>query len=202
MKKLSLSATGLKRLLLASIALLIVLGVALFIVASGMLKTSANETTKRSIDAKISRNDVDRLRELKDKLELEREVVQRAELIVAETKFYQYQDQIVNDITAYGERAGVSILGFDFTANAAAPAAPTGTPASPPPAAAGSKVGVKSIQAAITVASPTNYRDFIEFIKAIEQNLTKMQIKSVTLTPAEDQTQIANPSISLEVYVR
>jgi hypothetical protein len=115
--------------------------------------------------------------------------INKASAIVADTKTYQYQNQVVQDVTHFANIAGVTILGFDFPI--------TRTVAKP------SASGVKSIAANITLQNPVSYTSYIKFLKLIEQNLTRMQITNISITPdPETIGLISNPQVGLEVYVR
>jgi len=80
------------------------------------------------------------------------------------------------------------VLGFDF---------PTTTKTNT------SSTGLKSIAATITLRNPVPYRNYLTFLKLIEQNLTKMQITDVSIVPDKDDPNlINNPVIGLEVYIK
>ena len=140
------------------------------------------------IDARISADELQKAHNLQVYLENHKADVEKAATVVAETKTYQYQNQIVEDINRYAGVAGVTILGFDF------PLQKTAVPK------AG---GVKTIQANVTLQNPVPYDNYLRFLKLIEQNLTKMQITDITITPDTKVIgQINNPTIGLQVYVR
>lgn len=141
------------------------------------------------IDATISTDELQKAHNLQLYLANHKSDVDKAAAVVAETKTYQYQNQIVEDVNRYADIAGVTILGFDF------PVQKTISPA-------GAK-GAKTIQAVVTLQNPVPYTNYLRFLKLIEQNLTKMQITEISITPDDKVPgRVNNPSIGLQVYVR
>ena len=191
-----MNAVLLRNLLIGGIiALLGGIG-ALIYFASDYLDGQVKETVHRQIDAELSLNDLDRLQRLEKVLEDNRASVDQAAQIVSDSKQYTYQDQIVSDINAYAAKTGVSVTGFDF-GDAFAKTSRSNTQKLPQVS------GVKSISVTLTLASPMNYDNYLRFVKAIETNLTKMQVSGVNMTPDEERPgQISNPSVVLIVYVR
>lgn len=142
------------------------------------------------IDARISADELQKAHNLQVYLENHKADVEKAAAVVAETKTYQYQNQIVEDVNRYASIAGVTVLGFDF-------------PLQKTTAAAAKAGGVKTIQASFTLQNPVPYENYLRFLKLIEQNLTKMQITDISITPdTKVFGQINNPVIGLQVYVR
>lgn len=141
------------------------------------------------IDARISADQLQKAHNLQVYLESHKADVEKAAAVVAETKTYQYQNQIVEDVNRYADIAGVTVLGFDF------PLQTTGT--------ASKAKGVKTIQANVTLQNPVAYDSYLRFLKLIEQNLTKMQITDISITPDPKVAgRINNPVVGLQVYVR
>jgi len=144
-------------------------------------------TDHAKIDANISTEELQKAHNLQVYLSNHKEDVEKAAAVVAETKTYQYQNQIVEDVNRFAEVAGVTVLGFDFPTQATVPATP----------------GAKTIQATVTLQNPVPYVNYLRFLKLIEQNLTKMQITEISITPDEKIIgRINNPTVGLQVYVR
>lgn len=139
------------------------------------------------IDANISVDELQKAHNLQTYLATHKTDVEKAAAVVADTKTYQYQNQIVEDINRYADIAGVTILGFDFPAQATTPATK----------------GVKTQQASVTLQNPVPYNSYLRFLKLIEQNLTKMQVTEISVAPdTKIAGRINNPVIGLQVYVR
>lgn len=190
MKKIAFDAVLLSRLLIALISLVLVgAGVGGWQLQS-FLAAERAATDHANIDATISSDELQKASNLRVYFESHKLEVEKATTVVAETKTYQYQNQIVEDINRYASIAGVTILGFDF---------PLQTTASP----AAKLQGAKTMQASVTLQNPVPYENYLRFLKLIEQNLTKMQITEITITPDKKAAgQINNPTIGLQVYVQ
>jgi hypothetical protein len=173
----------------ALIALVVIGGVLGSLRLQGMLRGQVTAADHANIDADISSSQLDKAKVLQSYLNLHADDVKKAADVVAQAQTYQYQNQIVEDINSYASKAGVSILGFTFPDPATNRAKQAG--------------GLKTVQATIALKNPVDYRHYLRFLKLIEQNLTKMQITDVTLTPDSKVTsQIDAPTIGLEVYVK
>lgn len=181
------------RIFMGSLAAMVIVAGVGFYFASKFLSEKTIETSHKKTDVVILHENITKLKRLETEMKDKSEIVNRASQIVSDSKEYQYQDQIVRDITAYAAIAGVSISGFSFAESAAT----TG------PTAAAKLSGVKTLDATVTLKTPIKYDNFLLFLKAIEQNLTKMQVTGVNMTPdGTDINSINNPSIGLQIYVK
>jgi len=189
-----MNAVRLRNLMLVGIGLIVILiGVTIYY-ASSFLRAETIKTVHTKIDAEFSASDLERLKMLQKVLRDDQNSVEKAEQIVSASKQYQYQDQIINDINSYAAKTGVKVTAYDFAAATRAPLNGTKQPA---------VSGIKTITVNLTLQSPMPFDDYFRFIKAIEQNLTKMQVSGINLTPdAKDINSVANPGIALTVYVR
>ena len=141
------------------------------------------------IDTELSEQGIENAKKLRRTLDDNRESVARAAAIVADTKYYEYQDQIVQDISSYAAASGLTVLGFDFTTSTSAKATAI--------------TGVKAVVATISLSSPVNYDNYLQFLKLIERNLTKMQITQLDISnDLKNPGGVNSPVITLEVYVR
>lgn len=186
-----------KTILLLLIAALVAIFLASFLFFQVQLKNLATDVKKANSEASASKGDLDRLKGLREYLDKERDAIERTKKIVADSQSYQYQDQIINDITAYALKSGVSITGLVFdTATTANPSAPQATPAP-------TSVGPKFMTATINIKSPAPYRNVMQFLYYLEQNLTKMQISGVTMSKESRVGQNVTVSpLSVKVYVK
>lgn len=217
MKTKGITPIGAERLLIAGIVLLIGLLFADIYFMNSFLSSKAKETEHARIDAEISNTDIDNMRKAGEKLESYNDAVEQTDQIIGESKLYQYQNQIISDMESYASISGVRIAGFAFTSVAdstlAAPGAST-PPAAPAPTAADGSTptagaattvpkDVKSVQTTISFAGDVSYVNLLKFITLIEQNVTRMQIIDLGLTPKEDNRNlIATPSMTILVYTR
>lgn len=190
-----MTAVKLRNILI--ICVILSLGVigALMYYASKYLGAEATKTLHAKIDVQLIDKDIDQLKNLERTLEANKASVEKAHQIVSDSKQYQYQDQIVSDINTYAAVAGVNVVGFDFGS--------TGTTQTTKPLNAPQINGVKTLNVTLTLASPMPFDNYLKFVKAIEQNLTKMQVSGINLAPDPlNNSMITNPTVVLIVYVR
>lgn len=203
-----LSAATLRLLLSLGILLLIAIGVGLFWLAFSQLKQSAAEVQSINAEASSSGDNLNALRSMETKLASSAESIQRAKDIVAESKSYEYQDTIMNDIETYAGRSGLGIASYSFSSadsatagGSAAPAAPS-TAAPAEGAAAPSSTGLKSTTVSVSLAGGSKFENLMTFINFLEQNLTKMQLSGVSLSRDEQTNSITSGELTIEVYIR
>jgi len=149
------------------------------------------EVDHLSIDSELNEQGIENAKRLRRTLDENSESVNRAASIVADTKYYEYQDQIVRDITSYASASGLTVLGFDFspTAKATVKTKPV--------------KGVNKVVASLTLQNPVPYNDYLRFLKLIERNLTKMQVTQLDISnDLKTPGAISSPVMTLEVYVR
>jgi len=192
-----MNAVRLRNLLLICIVLAIgAIGTIIYF-ASEYLQSSATTTTHARIDAELSAKDVDQLKNLEKILEANTSSIQKVAQIVSESKQYEYQDQIVKDINTYATKTGVNVVGYDFGSTTTT-TVPSATSTSKPIVN-----GIKTQNVTLTLGSPMPFDNYLMFLKAIEQNLTKMQVSGINITPDDKIIDsVSNPSVVLIVYVR
>ncbi|PLS80597.1 hypothetical protein CYG49_05005 [Candidatus Saccharibacteria bacterium] len=191
-----MDAIKFNRYLIGAILLLLVITGAGFYYASKFLAQNVIQTDHARTDASISADNVAQLKRLKSDMEQKEDIIKRTEQIVSDSSQYKYQDQIVQDVNAYAERAGVEILSFTFNDDLSKPAAPA-------PAGTKAITGVRKVKADITLKTPIPYDNFLRFLIAIEQNLTKMQVTGVNMSPDKDDPRaVVNPAIGIQMYIK
>lgn len=152
----------------------------------GLLAHSVRDTDHAKIDAEVSTAELQQLKSLQKQLADDQDIVDRAKQIAASTEQYRYQDQVIKDVSDYAARYGIRVNTIDFTSTSA-------------PAAAG---GAKKVAFTVSLKGPLPYTTFMLFLRDIEQNLTKIQVTSLTLAPDKDPRAVATPSLSLEVFLK
>ncbi|MBI3889876.1 hypothetical protein HY312_04910 [Candidatus Saccharibacteria bacterium] len=209
----SLTAQKLRLLLIISIFFILLLTAGIFAYARSVLATYSSDVQKVSDTAASSSKNLSALNTLKTKLAENKDAVERAKNLVAESQSYAYQDQIIKDLNTFASKSGVTISGFQFNSEAtgAAGATPAATPsttttATPAPAAGGAATaptgGLKTVSASINLKSPVNYKNIMNFVHMIEQNLTKMQLTGIALNKDTASNNVSVNSLTVEVYVR
>lgn len=212
-KKLALTATNLRYVLAAALLLMFAACGAGFYYVHGYLKSYAEEASALNSQAEIGTKNIVALQNIERYIEEHKHEFSIAEKVVAESKSYRYQNEIVNDLSKIADKSGVNITGFQFgdqaagatsgssssSSSTAAPAA--GTAPATPSTTAG---GLKTTKATITISSPVNYDNLLEFISRIERNITKMQIARIAISQTEEggRNSVASETFEIEVYIR
>ena len=201
--KLTNKATTLRLLLIIALAL-ILLGIGVgFYLGSSSLKSVASETSKAQSEADASDQKLTQLQNTKLELEKNADIVKKAEQVVAESKSYQYQNQIINDLTMYANQSGMTIKSFTFSDSSSdssgqATQGQGGSTTSIP--------NVNSVMVTVELGGDMSYLATLRFVHLIEQNLTRMQISDLSLsggdTGQQDGAQEQTQTLNIEVYVR
>lgn len=211
---LTATATRLRLTLIVAIVLVVAIVVGVVVYGVKFLNAYADEVHEQVVATSTSTASLENIRLLSQRLEANQPAVERAQQIVAESQEYQYQDTIIQDIESFADRADIEVVSYDFAAADAAAPAPTA--ATPPPTAAepsatpdaaavappASPSTLTSQVVTVSLATPVNYRNFLNFLNYIEQNLTKMQVAKVDLARGENASSITTNSLEIEVYVR
>ena len=207
MKSSGLTARKLRLLLILTMVLVSVLAAVGFYFMQMQLRAYANEISQLNADALDGGENLNTLRQLSVQLDEKASTIAKTKRIVAESKQYVYQDEIIKDLATIGRESGVSVTGFSFTGAgvvAGTSTTPTGTTApesSPTPAASSNPSTLKSQSVTVTIASPVAYTNLMRFIKRIELNPLKMQIARVSISK-ESGSKVTSDSFVIEVYVR
>lgn len=201
-----LTPTKLRALLIGTIVLMLVIGFAAFWLVRNQLVAYAEVVSKDTEAATISNNDIAQLQKLQKTLEEDSVAVTRAKNIVAESKSYQYQNQIIDDITSYAKKAGLQVMSFTFDDTGTGTTPTAGTSAAGPPDTTTPQLtlpGLKSVSTTVSVNNPAKYESVMKFIRYIELNLTKMQLTGITLSKgSEGKTDVSVGQFIIEVYTR
>lgn len=205
-----LTAATLRIILVALMFVIIAIAGVIFYFGRARLLTVSSSVNQAVADANASSQSLDTYKKIQTELTANQTVVTRAKLLTADLLDYQYQNQIISDLQAYGSQNGVTLNGIDFgatasaTPGAAAPTAPATT--TPAPAAGGADSGAstgKVVTITIAVAKGIDYKNVLNFVHAIEQNLPKLLISRLTLTRgAQDFTKVDVSDISIQMYIK
>lgn len=202
----SITPKKLRLVLSATIVLIILAGAGIFYLAYTQLSKTAVETGEQVASANQSQDTLQQLQALEKELQSMRDVITMTSHVTADSKNYAYQDRLVHDLTTYASRANLTIRNISFTNQAAAgsTSAPvtgeeTGSPEGMPPAT--SSPSMRSATVDITLESPVNYQDLLNFLHYIEQNLTKMKVSRVVMSQGEGDS-VTIDVLNLEVYLR
>ena len=184
------SAQNLRWVLVGLILLGLVVGAAGAWYLNDLLATRVAATNDAVESSQVSSDNLERAQRLQVYLQNHKDEVDKAAQIVAQTTAYKYQNQIVEDVTKYANIAGVRIIGFDFPQDIAS-------------ATVDKTTGLKSLTATIRLSDSSKFTAYLSFLKYIEQNLTKIQITDITISPSTtNQEYITDTTIGIQVYVQ
>lgn len=183
-----------------SLLLLIILSamVGLVIFAYSFLSKTSEEVGKMQTEAIAVDAKIQSLLASKSQLDRNSDTVKKAKNIVSESKLYQYQNQIIQDLNTYADRAGIPIKAFSFqnepTTSAKTTKSSKRTPANP--------AGVKSTFVSIQLGDHIDYTKFLHFLSLIEKNVTRMQLLGVSISRGANNHEISIQSLEVKVYTR
>lgn len=203
------TAVRFRAALMVCYALLLALIVVGCVYGVKLLASEAKRVNEVAVTADTQSQKLDQIRAESKILDERRNTVETAKKITAESKSYNYQDTIVRDIRSIADRAGIKITAYDFAGSeGTSSAGGTQTPSSTSPSApsstltppAASSAGLRSTTVNITFESPVDYDKFIRFLSLIEENVTRMQVATVSLSG--DKNEITSDALTIEVYVQ
>lgn len=216
--KSSITPTKLRLIFIIILILLLAAGVGIFMFGYSQIKTFVTQSQDIATKAEASNSSVENLIATKKSLATYKDTVKRADQLVAESKRYAYQDQIIKDINAFAAKANIGINNITFAdakttpvasaSTAPAPTAPatSGSGSAAMPSTTGSALtGIKSMTAAVTLKNPVDYNNILTFMHLVEQSLFRMQVSEVGLSrsdDAKDPNKVTSDSITIEVYIR
>jgi len=214
MKKQEMTAVKLRLILITALLLVTGIGTALFYYGYSLLSEKARETSTMATKANASNSKVQELNKTKSLLDANEKAVERASKIVSNSESYVYQDQIIEDLNRIASKSGIQILDISFTDAAVVGGTAAAAPASPAPAATtGSATtapalsgGVKAVSASVRISEKVQYDKMLDFLYAVEQNLTKMSIQKVSLRKADGlidgKPAVSTEQLTIQVYMR
>ncbi len=210
-KKFTLTATNLRIILAVSLVVITAIGAGGFTLAYNWLDGFAADASTVASQAATSESELQELSQTEKMLKTQHHAVERASKIAAESKSYQYQDQIINDLNDFARKAGITISDITFaddnakggsSSSSSSSASSSGKTGTSLPAIA----GLKATTASVTVKNPVEYRKLLTFMYLVEQSLTKMRIANVDLSRSTAQGQppdsITSNTLTIEVYLR
>jgi hypothetical protein len=208
-KKSHLTASKLRTILVVVLIGVTLLTGGLFYVSHKQLSAIASSVGQSLSDANASQNNLATLKQIEQELADNNSTVQRASKVVADSNQYNYQNIIVRDLNMYAQRSGLTITNIDFGSSqtGATSAAPAPTASATPGAAATPATqptgGLSTTQVVISLKTPIPYENLLHFLRAIELNLTKMQVASIKLSKAsEDPKSVSIDSLTIEIHTK
>lgn len=206
-KKFTLTATNLRIILAVSLVAITAIGAGGFALAYNWLDGFAADASTVASHAAASESELQELSQTEKMLKTQHHAVERASKIAAESKSYQYQDQIINDLNDFARKAGITISDITFADdNAKGGSSSSSSSSSKTGTSLPAIAGLKATTASVTVKNPVEYRKLLTFMYLVEQSLTKMRIANVDLSRSTAQGQapdsITSNTLTIEVYLR
>lgn len=207
-KKFTLTATNLRVILAVSLVVITAIGAGGFTLAYNWLDGFAADASTVASHAAASESELQELSQTEKMLKTQHHAVERASKIAAESKSYQYQDQIINDLNDFARKAGITISDITFADNNAKGGSSSSSSSSSNKTGTSlpTIAGLKATTASVTVKNPVEYRKLLTFMYLVEQSLTKMRIANVDLSRSTAQGQppdsITSNTLTIEVYLR
>lgn len=157
---------------------------------NGFLVQKKDEVSKVENDVVANESSIGLAQALEQYIKNNRKDIDLVKKVVSDTKEYQYQDDIINDIVTYAAQTDLKLLSVTF---------PTNTSSS---SSKDKSAPVKTMQAVIEIDKEFSYSKYINFIYKIEQNISKMKILQISIDLGKEAGSITGSSIKLEVYVK
>lgn len=109
-----LSATRLRTALIAALILLGLGGIGIFMFGYRLLGTVAQESSDANQKVNETSKNLENIIQIQRDLSTNKIAIQRASLIAAESRNYNYQNQIIQDLSTYASKSGIIISDFNF----------------------------------------------------------------------------------------
>ncbi len=207
----NLTATKLRIVLFAAVVAVVLLQVGLIFAGQHVISNYGKDVSSAVSIASSDEKTLHELENINTVLKTQRTTVEKSQKIIADkSNPYQYQNQIINDITAYANKAGITITGYAFEDNTTAapngaatpsqPAAATGTPAAQGPALPS---GVTPLTVTIDLGVGASYESLYTFLALLEGNLLHMELQGLTLSRSTGQdgaSGVAPSNLTIQVY--
>jgi cell division protein FtsB len=188
------------RILLVSLSIfLIAIQAGAVVLGKQYLGNYATSVAEISAKSKDTQESLDSLARAERELEAQKDIVNKAKNIVAESKSYKYQNQVIGDLNSYAKQTGVVIKSFAFADPSVKADVKKSTAAI---------AGISSTPVIMQLESPIPYDILMRFIALIENNVTRMQITELAISAAEikdapaGQSWVSVPSLTVEVYLQ
>ena len=169
------------------------------IVAYSFLSKTSDDVGKLQTEAIAIESKIQNLLALKSQLDKNSEIAKKAKNIVSESKMYQYQNQIIQDLSTYADRAGIPIRSFTFQSESTATKSTTSTSKKPTGVA---PAGVKSTFVSIQLGENIDYVRFLHFLDLIEKNVTRMQLSGISISRGVNNNELLVQALEVKVYTR
>lgn len=220
MKNKGMSASVVEKILILVVVVIFCATVAVYHFLSSFAKSQAVAANHSMITAQSSQKDIESLQKSYEWIQKNPDVVEKTGQVVADASEYKYQNQVIKDIESFAQQVGLNITRYTFSESAAGETATgSGSSSAPAPsessgsgaaattapaagaAASGPPAGLVETAIDIGFEEEVPYTKALQFIKKIEQNVTRMQITSLSLAPVEDDPSKVTLTMTISVFI-
>ena len=210
-----MSASLVEKILILVVVVIFCATIAVYHFLSSFAKSQAIAANHSMITAQSSQKDIESLQKSYEWIQKNPDAVKKTGQVVADASEYKYQNQVIKDIESFAKQVGLNITKYTFSesaadetatgsgASATAPASGSSdsAPAATGTAAGGLPAGLVSATIDIGFDEEVPYTKALQFIKKIEQNVTRMQITSLSLAPVEDDRSQVTVSMTISIFI-
>ena len=208
LRKLTASKFRIMLLLILSISIIASITVTYF---GQMFIKDNSESVIQAVSTEFSsKNRLEQLQKAEAELKKHSESMEKAKKIASSSIGFAYQQQLIDDINRYAEKAGIMITGYSFSngtpdQTASTPSA-AGTPepstSGTPAAAPTGPVGMQKASVTVSFLSPIDYATLMRFLTILETSLPKINAQSIQINRSEGNPNEVNmSSLHLDVYI-
>ena len=211
MKARNLNATTFRMILLSVLTVTIIASIAATYFGQSFLRSNSESVIQAVSTEFSSKNRLEQLQKAEQVLKDHEVSMEKARNIASSSDGFAYQQQLIDDINRYAQRAGITVTGYSFAeapSGGAAAGASAGNAAASPksPATPGIPAGPVGMQkAAVTVSflSPIDYETLMRFLTILDTSLPKINAESIQINRSESNPNEVNlTSLNLEVYIK
>ena len=202
-----ITATRLRIILVLCLVLTIGASIGTVVMGQSVLKENSSSVTEAVKAEKASSQLLSLLQQAKERLKTQDSSYQKSKQLVASDVQTAYQQQVINDINLYAQKAGISVKGYTFEESSAASNAksPSSTSSSAAAPAKPSSSGPSSARVVLAVDSPIAYDSLLKFLKLLNTSLPQIYLSELSLARNEHSGDAGRPvnleSLTLEVYL-
>lgn len=192
----SLSATKLRLVLFVAIAGLLLGQIGLISAGQRIISSFSDPVSQAVTESASSQQTLRDLETVKLTLDKQKEIVEKSNHIVADTsQTYTYQKVIIDEISTYAERAGLTPTSYTFSTAQQTAAAGAGTAPSPsaqapsPEPSPGGAAQASTTLVTLALDSNITYESLFTFLQLLEGSLLRMEIDNLSLSRATASTE-------------
>ncbi len=203
----SMSPSIMRIILMLALVLIIAAHVGITYYGIGILKQNSQSVTEAVESSAASQAELSELKKAESILKTKTAYIKASDELLAKVKDRAYQNNIIHDAIAYGNKSGVGVTGFTFSNDIPTAGTTTTQPTSNTTSTAIKKPipNVTSKPVVINVASPVSYQSFLNLLKYLEGNLTQIHLQNLNISAPQDSgngNMIEAPALNIEVYTK